>query len=185
MEWLPELRLGWLNGWLMLAVFYLVFALLMIVFPRDVVKKLYDRSGWTRQQRWLSIVRIPVALAFFILAIFTPLKIGQPVFIVGLAIFCAGYLGMLVALFNYRNTPVDQPVTQGLYRLSRNPQWLSLATMFAGTAIAMGSWLALLLLAVVAVVYHSRILSEEKSCLERYGDSYRAYLKRIPRYLIV
>lgn len=185
MERLPELRFGWLNGWLPLAIFYLVFILLMFVFPRDVVAKLFDRSGWSRQQRLLSALGVPFVLGFWFVAFFTPLKIGHPVFTVGMVIYGIGFSSMITALLNYRNAPVDQPVTAGLYRVSRNPQWVSIVAMFTGTGIAIGSWLALLLLAMSAVFYHFRILGEEKSCLERYGEPYHEYLKRIPRYFLV
>jgi protein-S-isoprenylcysteine O-methyltransferase Ste14 len=183
MEFLPEMQLGWLNGWLPLAGFYAVFGVLMLVFPRAVVLKLYDISGWSRAQFRLSLAGKPFALASLALIIFTPLKLGQPVFWIGGGLFVLGYVGMLVALFNYAGTPADQPVEKGLYRYSRNPQWLSLLAMLLGSAIAVGSGLAVGLLLVAAGFYHFRILGEERSCLARYGESYRAYLQRVPRYL--
>ena len=36
MEWLPELKLGWFNGWLLLGTFYLIFGILMLLFPKDL-----------------------------------------------------------------------------------------------------------------------------------------------------
>ncbi len=185
MEGSPELQLGWLNGWMMLVIFYLVFILLMFLFPQAVVARLFDRSGWSRQQRLLSALGIPFVLGFWLVAILTPLKIGHPVFIIGLVIYVIGFGGMIAALLSFRNTPVDHPVTEGLYRVSRNPQWVSLVAIFVGTGIAIGSWLALLLLAIGVVFYHFRILGEEKSCLAHYGEPYRDYLRRIPRYFLV
>ena len=29
-----------------------------------------------------------------------------------------------------------------------------------------------------------RILAEEEACLAQYGDSYRDYMRRVPRYLV-
>ncbi|MBU1748286.1 MAG: phosphatidylethanolamine N-methyltransferase family protein, partial [Chloroflexi bacterium] len=156
MELMPTLQLGWLNGWLMLGSFYLVFAVLMLVFPRDVVAKLFSVSGWSREQKVLSAIGKPFSLACLALIIFTPLKIGQGVFVVGLVTFALGFVGMIVALFNFRNTPAGQPVTSGLYRVSRNPQWVTLFTMFLGNCIAIGSWTAVVLLLIAAVFYHFR-----------------------------
>lgn len=179
---MPEFELGWLNGWLLLGSFYLVFALLMIIFPRPVVARLYDISGWSRKQRILSAAGKPFALATLALAIFTPLKLGEPVFSIGLAIFLAGYGLMLIALFNFARTRVDRPVNKGVYRLSRNPQWVGLAMMFLGTALAIGSWMAVILVALSAVFYHFRILGEERSCSAKYGEAYESYLGQVPRY---
>jgi len=138
MEWMPALRLGWLNGWLML------------FFPRDVVAKLFAISGWTRRQRVLWAAGKLFTFSCLGLIVFTPLKIGRDVFAIGSVLFGVGFVGMIVALFNFRNTPVDQPVRRGLYRVSRNPQWVSLASMFVGTCVAIGSWIALLLFSAAA-----------------------------------
>jgi hypothetical protein len=45
MELMPALKLGWLNGWILLAFEFLIEGLLLVVFPRDVVARLFDRSG--------------------------------------------------------------------------------------------------------------------------------------------
>lgn len=118
------------------------------------------------------------------LIIFTPLKIGANVFVLGTALYGFGLAGFIIALFEFKNTPSDQPVTQGLYRISRNPQEFTFSIAFLGMCIAVGSWFALLLLAIARLLLHFRILAEEKACLERYGESYQAYMKRVPRYFL-
>jgi len=45
MELLPAMELGWLNGWLMLALLGLTDGVLFLLFPREVVARLFDRSG--------------------------------------------------------------------------------------------------------------------------------------------
>ncbi len=184
MEWLPELKLGWSNGWLLPGAFYLIFGILMLLTPKDIVAKLFSVSGWSRQQVIFSVIGKPFSLACLGIIIFSPLKIGQNVFMVGSVVFLVGFTGMMIALSNFRSTPSDQPVTQGLYRISRNPQWISLAAMFLGSCIAIGSWLAILLLLIAVVFYHFRILGEERACLNRFGEPYQSYLKRVPRYFM-
>ena len=181
MELVPTLKL---NGWLPLAAFYLVFGVLMLVSPREVVARLFSVSGWTRRQQLLSAAGKPFSLASLGLLIFTPLKVGEPLLLIGGALFAAGFLGMMAALLSFRRTPAGQPVTGGLYRVSRNPQWVTLFTMFLGTCIATGSWAAFALLLVGAGFYHFRILGEETACLKQYGEPYRQYLARVPRYFL-
>jgi protein-S-isoprenylcysteine O-methyltransferase Ste14 len=184
MEWMPAMKPGWLNGWLMLIFFYLVFSALMLVFPKEIVAKLYRVSGWAKEHRLLWFAGKPFSLACLGITIITPLKIGQGVFIFRCILSLLGFTGMLVALFNYRNTPADQPVTQGVYQISRNPQWMSLATMFLGTSFAIGSWTAAVLLLIAAFFYHFRILGEEKACLDTYGEPYANYLRSVHRYFL-
>jgi protein-S-isoprenylcysteine O-methyltransferase Ste14 len=85
---------------------------------------------------------------------------------------------------HYRSTPPDEPVTKGFYRISRNPQALTLLVSFYGVSIAVGSWLALFILTASLVFHHLTVLAEEGSCLRQYGDSYSAYMKRVPRYFL-
>ena len=124
------------------------------------------------------------ASGFFVLIAFSPLRIGRPVFVAGTALFVLGMAGLVIALFNFKGAPPGQPAIQGLYRVSRNPQWMMLVLMFLGVCLAIGSWAALLLLAAAGVCYHFRILAEERSCLDHYGDGYRDYMAQVPRYLL-
>ncbi len=184
MELFPPLQPGWLNGWLPLLLFIALFALLMALFPRDVVKRLYGRPHWKRMHFIVAAAGKLITLTNIVLLIFTPLKVESAAFLVGSVVYTIGLIGLVVALFNYRDTPPNQPVTKGLYRFSRNPQAVTIAILLLGVSIAAGSWIAVLLMAVAAVSYHFRILAEEQTCLEQYGESYRSYMKQIPRYFI-
>ena len=56
--------------------------------------------------------------------------------------------------------------------------------MFLGMCLAIGSWLALLALLMSRVLQHIGILAEEEACLAQYGETYRAYMKGVPRYFL-
>ena len=43
---------------------------------------------------------------------------------------------------------------------------------------------ALAIQMVLSLFLHARILVEEHTCLERYGDAYRDYMQRVPRYFL-
>ena len=184
MELFPRLELGWLNGWIPLGLLYMVFGILMATFPKNVVKRLYDKSDRGPSPLALRITGKLIAIVCFGLIIFTPLKVGDNVFVLGGILFALGLAGLIIALFNFKNTPLDQPVTRGFYEISRNPQIFSITISLLGICIATGSLAATFLLIVALFFSHSRILAEEKACLTQYGDSYRNYMKRVPRYLL-
>lgn len=181
----PPLRAAWLNGWILLVIYGVVFGVVVKSFPQDVVARLYDKSHWTRTQRRLTLVAKILSSILLVLLAFSPLQIGRPVFVAGAVLSAVGLIGLVVALFNFKDAQPGQPATNGLYRLSRNPQWVALVIMFAGNCLAVGSWAALSLFALVTVFYHFRILGEERSCLELYGTPYRDYLGQVPRYLLL
>ncbi len=187
MELIPTLKIGWLNGWILLCLVYSIFGILLILFPKDVVSRLYnyDRSSWSKTQRAFYIIGKLLALVCLVLIIFTPLKIRANIFIPGIILFAFGLAGFIIALFNFKNTPLDQPVTRGLYRISRHPQVLMLFIMSIGICITIGSGLVLFIVSISSLFLHSRDLAEEKACIERYGDSYRAYMKLVPRYFLI
>ena len=184
MELIPDLRIGWLNGWLAVVLLGLTEGILFMAFPQKVVARLFDRSGWSQQQKVFTIAGKLCALICLILIALTPLKAGSLVFMIGAILVALGLMGLVKALFDFKNTPLDEPVTRGLYSLSRHPQIVMASVVLLGTCIAIGSWSALVLLVVARLLEHLGIVAEEEICLKQYGDAYHAYLKRVPRYFV-
>ncbi|MHA2603061.1 MAG: methyltransferase family protein [Candidatus Thorarchaeota archaeon SMTZ1-83] len=186
-ELFPTLEIGWLNGWNLLVVLYLAYGLLLLIFPREAVHRLYkySRSSWNRRHRAFYAVERVLLAVYLIIVIFSPLKIGSYVFPIGLVLFSFGLTGFIIALFNFKNTPLDQPVTRGLYRASRHPQIVMLFIAGCGIGIALGSLLVIFLQIIASFFGRSRILMEEKACLEQYGNSYRLYMEHVPRYVLI
>jgi len=185
LELFPGLELGVWNGWFLVAIFYLVFAILLALFPRPVVARLYDRSGQRRPGGVRRVLGLLLFFSWLVLSILSPLKQGDPVFALGLGLYSLGLMGFVAALFNYALTSLDQPVTSGLYRISRHPQQFMISVSFLGISIAIGSWIAFVLIAIGVIAAHAKVLAEEKACLEAYGDSYRNYMDRVPRYFLL
>jgi len=184
MELIPALEIGWLNGWTLLCLLCLIEGIFLWAFPKDVVARLFDRSGWSKTQKAFTAIGKLLGLVCLVLIIFAPLKIGANVFILGTILLALGLAGLIIAIFNFRNTPLDQPVTKGLYRISRHPQEFMLFISFLGICIAIGSWLALFILVISKLFRHFGILGEEKACLKQYGDSYKEYMESVPRYFL-
>ncbi|UCC61536.1 MAG: hypothetical protein JSV36_12085 [Anaerolineae bacterium] len=107
MELMPALEIRWLNGWIPLGLLVLVEGLLLKAFPRKVVARLFDRSGWNKKQAVFTVIGKLFSLACLILIVFTPLKIGTGAFIVGAVLYVLGLTGLVVAIFNFRTTPVS------------------------------------------------------------------------------
>ncbi|NIQ07827.1 DUF1295 domain-containing protein [Candidatus Bathyarchaeota archaeon] len=78
---------------------------------------------------------------------------------------------------------MKEPVARALYRISRNPIYLGTILIFIGIGIACASWLCLLLIAIYIILQHILIAAEERWCLEKYGDAYREYMNRTPRWI--
>ena len=186
-EFFPALEIGWFNGWLLLVILYLAYGVLLLVFPRDVVNRLYqyNRSSWSSRHRAFYLLEKLLLVVYIIFVVLSPLKTDSFVFIPGIFLFSFGLTGFIIALFNFRNTPFDEPVSRGLYRVSRHPQIVMLFIVGSGIGIAIGSLFVLFIQILSAFLGRSRVLMEEQACLERYGDSYRIYMERVPRYILI
>jgi protein-S-isoprenylcysteine O-methyltransferase Ste14 len=184
MELFPHLRLGLLNGWIFSLLLNLAIEVITRTSSPDVEAKFYDYSAWARRDWMLERIGGLFTFALFFLWILTPLKVGSWLLGLGTVLFAAGGALLIQAMLTFRNTPLDQPVTGGLYKTSRNPQSVAFAIASLGTCIAVGSWAAVLVLIVQQVFFHFRILAKEKTCLARFGDAYRKYMQRVPRYLV-
>jgi protein-S-isoprenylcysteine O-methyltransferase Ste14 len=181
MELMPALSIGWLA----LVLLSLTDGILFLVFPRKVVTRIFDRSGWSQKQVAFTVAGKLCALVCLALISFTPPKAENPVSSVGAALIAVGLIGLVKALLDFKNTPLDKPVTQGLNKVSRHPQIVMSSLVILGACIAIGSWLALAMLLAARILSHFGILAEEEICLKLYGDAYRAYLERTPRYFVL
>lgn len=75
-------------------------------------------------------------------------------------------------------------VTDGVFRLSRNPMYLGILLMASGVSALLGSaspWLAVAGLGLVLDVVFVR--PEEKRMEERFGEDYRRYRIRVRRWV--
>ncbi len=184
MSLVPAFEIGLWNAWMLT-----LYEVLTIPFFFRIAKK---RGAQSPTSALASLSR-PKRLAFsaskiiyfpaMVYSIFLPLKLGTVWFYVGLPLAIVGLITGTIVLVNWAAAPLDKPVTNGLYRYSRHPMYIASFFFFLGISIATASWvfLAFTIAINVASLYSSRI--EEQGCLRQYGDDYRDYMKRTPRWL--
>ena len=80
--------------------------------------------------------------------------------------------------------PPQKLVVTGLYRFSRNPMYVAVSLILFGWAACFGSRQLLVYAAIVAVVFHLRVIFGEEPWLARtHGAAWEAYTARVPRWL--
>ena len=186
MSLIPDFEIGVWNAWILMLYFPL-HPLIMILIDKavgtgDIIKKMGDAPYTTTEKR-LSYAYISVNFLLLIYSVFLPLKTGTPWFYIGLPIYLLGFLMFLMAIFNIATTPHGEPFAKGLYRYSRHPMFVSGFLTYIGVSIASASWLFLLVTLVTMILLPFIAIPEERGCLEQYGNAYRDYLDRTPRWL--
>ena len=183
MSLVPAFEIGIWNAWIFMA--WLLIQNLAIM----VNKKLYQRFGGSSKPKTSlkdKIGNLLSTLLWFLstaYSIFLPLKLGTAWFSVGLVIFLAGIVIMIIATINFATTPEDALVTKGIYRFSRHPLYLALLLVYFSVGIASASWIFLLVTVIWIVLFNISAKDEERECLEKYGETYRVYISRTPRWL--
>jgi len=179
MSLIPGFELGLWNAWILFLLIFLYIIVTVKIFKNDVGKKIAHGE----EERKYSM---SVALFFFILliySIFLPLRLGTIFFYAGLSIYLLGLIVCTIAIANVAATPLGRPFTRGVYHYSRNPLSLGMLLIFLGIGVASASWLYLLLSAMIMIIAHFMVLVEERSCLNKFGDSYREYMNKTPRWI--
>jgi protein-S-isoprenylcysteine O-methyltransferase Ste14 len=74
-------------------------------------------------------------------------------------------------------------VTDGVFRWLRNPMYVALTLFLIALAFALASDWTLVTTAAFALVIHFGVVRREERYLEaKFGDAYRSYKARVPRY---
>lgn len=93
------------------------------------------------------------------------------------------------AVIRHRTTivphhPVAILLTDGAYRLSRNPMYTGLAVAYLGLALLFGSWWPLALWPLVILAVRQLVIRpEERYLARRFGQTYTDYQSRVRRWL--
>jgi protein-S-isoprenylcysteine O-methyltransferase Ste14 len=185
MSLIPEFELGLWNAWILILSYGLMYLVL------GGLVRLIGQKGSSRPttpplnetEKKLDRISSLMFLASIIYSFFLPLKLGTAWFYIGLVVYLFGMIFTIVAGINLVNTPLDRPATKGLYRISRNPIYLGTYLIFTGIGISCASWLILLVIAIFIVLHGILIGAEERWCLEKYGDAYREYMNRTPKWI--
>jgi protein-S-isoprenylcysteine O-methyltransferase Ste14 len=101
----------------------------------------------------------------------------------GIALFVVGLIIFEIAGIPWAETAIDEPITKGLYRYSRHPIYIGVFVQYIGIGIASASGLFLLLIIISVILAILTTPAEERFCLEKYGETYRKYMSRTPRWI--
>jgi protein-S-isoprenylcysteine O-methyltransferase Ste14 len=116
------------------------------------------------------VVTLLVGVAFFLLP-----------FVLGFAVLRAMRRAR-TSVNPYRPTTVL--LTEGPFRVSRNPMYLGMVVQYVGLALLFNSLWAMVLLPLALVIVHLTVIKREERYLElKFGEEYRAYKAKVRRWI--
>lgn len=109
---------------------------------------------------------------------FVSMLLGYTLAFIGVGIFIQGWREL------YRARQRGTLATDGLYGLVRHPQYTGLFLALFGEGVV--HWPTIFsvgLFPVIVLAYSLLARREERQMIEQFGDRYRAYQRRVPRFL--
>ena len=119
----------------------------------------------------------------FVYPAFLKIRVDSIWFYPGLIVYGLGLLLYAVSILHYAKHQGNGMSVTGLYRISRNPMYVSYFIYLSGCVLLTSSLVLLLVVIVFQVSVHWFILSEERWCVKEYGEEYVRYMERVGRYV--
>ena len=106
--------------------------------------------------------------------------LGVPIALLG-----GGLVSWGITTLGVRNTSAlpDGLITSGPYAFTRNPQYVGDILLFTGVSVIANSEMVLVTHVLTSLVFVVAPLAEEPWLDGQYGDPYREYRSRVPRFL--
>ena len=180
----PEFKIGLWNGWWFTVTYLIIHFLPIILYPKNVTKRLLAQPKASKTEKAILLIATMLYFGIMIYAMFVPLKLNTAWFLTGLVVYIMGMIFYVISVDNYAKTTLDQPAVKGMYHISRNPIHVMSFVAWIGAGIALASGIILTANIIMMLLMHVTTLTEERFCLEKYGESYRNYMKKVPRYFL-
>jgi protein-S-isoprenylcysteine O-methyltransferase Ste14 len=110
----------------------------------------------------------------------------------GILILLAGLVFVASASILFKRTgqnpapwkPSPELILKGPYRITRNPMYLGVTLFELGLGLAVNNlWISVFAAPALLIVHLVAVLPEERYLSEKFGESYKAYLAQVRRYI--
>lgn len=181
-----------------LALFYIAYFTKMLLQAKKGVKTNQMAKG--SKPRKLVIIESLLKMATYciipveIISILCDLRMWKsPAARMGILIAALGVTIFVIAMTTMRDSwragipekAQTKLITNGIYRLSRNPAFFGFDLLYLGILVSFFHYLLLLFTLFAIVMLHLQILQEETFLTDAFGKSYSDYKKRTGRYFVI
>jgi protein-S-isoprenylcysteine O-methyltransferase Ste14 len=188
MSFIPAFEIGLWNAWIFMVLLLAASIGLYLLIDKEIADKRVEGeptgSELNKTSKIVNVITHIIIMPFtLIYSIFLPLELGTWWFFAGLTIFLLALIMVLMSSISFSTAPLGEPLSNGVYAISRHPLYFGFFLGYVGTGIACASWVFLLCALVWIVSWYFGVIEEERLLLEMYGDAYREYMNRTPRWI--
>jgi protein-S-isoprenylcysteine O-methyltransferase Ste14 len=129
--------------------------------------------GWIAELEWIADLDKPLRVG-----------IGLIIVLAGLVTTSAGRRALVKSGTNVNpSQPTTALVTDGVFGHTRNPLYVGISIALCGIALIFDlDWILLLIVPSCMFLHFAVVKREERYLEQKFGDAYRQYKARVPRY---
>lgn len=172
------------NTWIF-SVPMIVVGIFVAVFSRDTAKRMADMTGYSQKEKAITVSASTSPHLFALLTVFIPPSSNISAFVIGALLYATGLIGFVIAVLSYSKTPPETPAAHGIYKISRNPMYVTALIAYTGITVMTLNIALAVLLVIMILLHRLMIKAEEKACLKRFGKQYEQYMENTPRYIFL
>jgi len=173
-----------MNSFFLLIPFILVRYGLITVLSKDAMKRAaYFPPQLKTEKAAYWIYQLSTA-AILVYMLFLKIETAPiELFYAGLFVCAIGLVLCILTVIDFSKPSQTGINVNGLYRVSRNPMYIAFFIYFIGCVLLTQSLLLLGFVLIFQITEHWMILSEERWCVQEFGEEYRQYMKKVRRYI--
>jgi len=127
----------------------------------------------------MAILGITLFINIVVMNLFPPTI--KELVVVGYIILGIGAMFFILSVFTLRRKGTGNVVNSGIYGIVRHPMYLGGMVMFFSHIFLGQNWIVVISTIVAIVCCYLIILSADRRNIEKFGDNYKLYMKRVPR----
>ncbi len=173
-----------MNGFFLLIPFIFIRFILLYILNKKSVRRAAHFAPVRGKEKYAYYIYQISNIAVFIYPIFLTATVDFSLqFYLGSSFYVLGLLLLTATIINFSNPNDKEMNTDGIYKYSRNPMYVSYFVIFIGITLLTKSYLFLTLAIIFQVSSHWIILAEERWCMKKFGLDYKNYAKKTRRYI--
>lgn len=180
---------------LILIIFYSIFFIKMLIQKRKGIK---TRQVGSIKEKRIRIIEILMSVSTLLIVPIQLISIfldynysNNCIRCIGLFIGIIGDIIFLISVITMKNSwrvgisknDKTKLITNGIYKISRNPAFLGFDLMYIGITLLYSNILTIIFSLFAIIMLHLQILEEEKYLEKNFKDKYTIYKSKTNRYL--
>ena len=173
-----------MNGfYLLLPLLAIRFGLLSIINKKAIQRAGYFAPVQGREKISYYIYQLS-NIGLFLYLFITKIKSDFSIyFYLGATCYCLGIVLCAVSVVCFALPNTEGLNINGIYQFSRNPMSIAYFVYNIGISLLTQSLVLFVISLIFQISSHWIILSEERWCIEKFGNTYKEYMKKVRRYI--